>query len=139
MLTLTAQTTSNNTALVLWPETALYSRYGYNEADLQHETNLVPVFQYLNAQPHVSIFTGIESYNLLKAPTTFSRIIPGTNTHFEAYNGALLVDSKGVQALTINQDWYRVLKHYPGFFAFWTPGSKNLVELPQGMPSKTIE
>ena len=97
LLTLTAQTTTNNTALVLWPETALYSRYGYNEADLQHETNLVPVFQYLNAQPHVSIFTGIESYNLLKAPTTFSRIIPGTNTHFEAYNGALLVDSKGVQ------------------------------------------
>mgnify|MGYP000111668573 FL=1 len=52
----------------------------------------------MKSRPRVSIFTGIESYNLLQAPTRFSRLIPGTNTHFEAYNGALLLDSKGVHA-----------------------------------------
>ena len=98
LLELSAKATEDNTALVLWPETALYSRYGYNESALQAEKNLDTVFNYLKSRPRVSIFTGIESYNLLQAPTRFSRLIPGTNTHFEAYNGALLLDSKGVHA-----------------------------------------
>lgn len=98
LLALTAKATSSNTALVLWPETALYSRYGYNEAALEAEINLAPVFRYLTASPHVTLFTGIESYTLLKQPTPYSRLIPGTTTHFEAYNGAVLLDNKGVQA-----------------------------------------
>lgn len=98
LLALTEEATNSNTALVLWPETALYSRYGYNESALQEEKNLTPIFEYLQSKSRVSVFTGIESYNLLKKPTSYSRIIPGTETHFEAYNGALLLDSTGVQA-----------------------------------------
>jgi len=98
LLALTEEATNSNTALVLWPETALYSRYGYNESALQEEKNLAPIFEYLQSKSRISVFTGIESYSLLKKPTSYSRIIPGTETHFEAYNGALLLDSTGVQA-----------------------------------------
>ncbi|MBM3412782.1 MAG: apolipoprotein N-acyltransferase [Bacteroidetes bacterium] len=98
LLELTTQATHSNAALVLWPETALYSRFGYNEAALENEMNLTPVFQFLTSNPGVTLFTGIESYTLQQHPTPYSRLIPGTTTHFEAYNAAVLLDNQGVQA-----------------------------------------
>lgn len=97
LIELSSQAVDNNTSLVVWPETALYSRYGYNESALGDERNLDTVFQYLKSKPRISVFTGAETYNLLQKPSRFSRQIPGTTIHFEAYNGALLLDGKGLQ------------------------------------------
>jgi apolipoprotein N-acyltransferase len=86
----------SNTQLVVWPETALYSPYGYNEKELTQTPSLIPLFELLKRHPKVQLFTGIESYAIVNGRTEYSR--PLGNLNYEAYNGSVLLDKDGVKS-----------------------------------------
>jgi apolipoprotein N-acyltransferase len=88
----------SNTALVVWPETALYMGNGINEAELEPGKNffLNPLWAFLKRHPNMSLFTGIESFRALDHKTKYSEEFNGQ--YFESYNGSALIDSSGASA-----------------------------------------
>ncbi|MCB9054332.1 MAG: apolipoprotein N-acyltransferase [Chitinophagales bacterium] len=83
----------DNTALLVWPETALYMPGGIDEDHMQENYLLNPFFAFLKKHPNLSLFTGIESFKIVPSPTKYSQEFNGIN--YEAYNGAVLIDSSG--------------------------------------------
>lgn len=85
-----------NTALVVWPETALYQQNRFDEAFLKENRFLLAFWAFLKRHPQISLFTGIESYREFDHKTKQSE---GANGQFyESYNGSMLVDSSGPSA-----------------------------------------
>lgn len=85
----------NNTALLVWPETALYMGSGINEGELKPGQNffLNPLWNFLAKHPDMKLFTGIESFGVVKEPTKYSQEFNGL--HYESYNGSAVLDSSG--------------------------------------------
>ncbi len=90
LLETSKQQVDSNTQLLIWPETALYSRSGYRENDLFADETLLPLQQFLQQYPNLKLFTGIESIRTFEQPTSNSRTIPNTNFHYESYNSSVL-------------------------------------------------
>lgn len=86
----------DNTALIVWPETALYMGNGIDEGNMKSNMFLDPLWSFLKRHPRSSLFTGIESYRMLDAKTKYSREFSGQ--HFETYNGSVLLDSNGASS-----------------------------------------
>lgn len=86
----------DNTALIVWPETALYMGNGINEGNMKSNMFLDPLWSFLKRHPRSSLFTGIESYRMLDTKTKFSREFSGQ--YFETYNGSVLLDSNGASS-----------------------------------------
>jgi apolipoprotein N-acyltransferase len=84
-----------NTALLVWPETALYMGNGFNEAELQQKQNyfLNSLWAFLGRHPNMSLFSGIESYRVLDSATKYSHDFNGQ--YYESYNGSAVMDSNG--------------------------------------------
>ncbi|MEQ1677004.1 MAG: apolipoprotein N-acyltransferase [Chitinophagaceae bacterium] len=88
-----------NTALVIWPETALYlDGGGINETELEQQNNFLlnPLWGFLKRHSGVSLFTGVESYRQKETPTKYTKEFSGQ--FFESYNGSALLDSSGASA-----------------------------------------
>ena len=83
----------DSTNLLVWPETALYSPYGYNESRLLTEETLPPLWNMLKRHPQLKLFTGVESYNITSEATAYSRKIGDYN--IESYNGSVLLNQNG--------------------------------------------
>lgn len=86
----------DNTALIVWPETALYMGNGIDEGSMKSNIFLDPFWSFLKRHPRSSLFTGIESYRMFDAKTKYSREFSGQ--HFETYNGSVLLDSNGASS-----------------------------------------
>ncbi|MBS1761149.1 MAG: apolipoprotein N-acyltransferase [Bacteroidetes bacterium] len=86
----------NNTVLVVWPETALYTPSGIQEETLKKNLFLGPFWSFLERNPPISLFTGIESFNVFDQKTKYAEAMFGK--FVETYNGAMLVDSSGASA-----------------------------------------
>jgi len=86
----------DNTALIVWPETALFMDKGIDEGNMKSNRFLNPLWSFLNRHPRSSLFTGIESYRMFDAKTKYSREFSGQ--YYEAYNGAVLLDSNGASS-----------------------------------------
>lgn len=98
LLQITRTAISTKTALVIWPETALFSAYGFNEAQLNRYPELEPIRNWLGQYPTISLFTGIESFRWMDAPTKFSISTDNGSAYYEAYNGSALMDKDGTYA-----------------------------------------
>jgi apolipoprotein N-acyltransferase len=85
----------DNTALIIWPETALYTENRIDEANLKQNFFLRPLWAFLEKHPSASLFTGIESYRQFQHPTKHSENINGY--YYESYNGSVLLDSSGAR------------------------------------------
>ena len=85
-----------NTALVIWPETALYIQNRIEEETMKENYFLNPLWGFLKRHPGISLFTGIESFRQLDTTTKYSMTYNGY--HFETYNGSVLLDSSGPQS-----------------------------------------
>jgi len=96
LIRLSEEKIDSNTAMVVWPETALYMANGIDEANLKGNYFLNPLWGFLQRHPQVSLFTGIESFKSFEKPTRYSREFNGFN--FESYNGSVLLDSNGAHA-----------------------------------------
>ena len=86
----------NNTTLVVWPETALYMGNGIDEQNMRENFFLNPLWSFLKRHPNTSLLTGVESFRMFDAKTKYSREFGGQ--YFEAYNGAVLLDSNGASS-----------------------------------------
>ena len=91
LIQLSKESLTDSTSLLLWPETALYSPYGFDETGLTENSSLAPVWQLLEANPTLTLLTGIESYRWVDTPTPYSRPSRGGSLEFEAYNAAVLL------------------------------------------------
>lgn len=88
---LSKESITDSTRLLIWPETALYSPYGFDETSLSENSSLTPVWQLLEAYPKMTLLTGIESYRWFDAPTRYSKPSGTGQLEFEAYNAAALL------------------------------------------------
>ncbi len=86
----------SNTALIVWPETALYMNSGIDEGNMKDNFFLNPLWAFLQRHPNTTLFTGIESYRKLDTKTKFSHEFSGQ--YYESYNGSALIDSSGAYA-----------------------------------------
>lgn len=96
LIALSEQQLDSNTALIVWPETALYTASRIDELGLKENFFLNPLWSFLSRHPNVSLFTGIESFRMFNARTKYSEEFNGQ--HFESYNGSMIIDSSGAQS-----------------------------------------
>jgi apolipoprotein N-acyltransferase len=96
LIVTTEKTMDDYTGLVVWPETALYMANGISETEMKQNYFLNPLWSFLKRHPHISLFTGMESYRVFDKPTKTSQDFNGF--HVESYNGSVLLDSSGPQS-----------------------------------------
>ena len=96
LITISEKEIDNNTTLVVWPETALYMGNGIDEQNMRENFFLNPLWSFLKRHPTTSLLTGVESYRMFEAKTKYSREFSGQ--YYEAYNGAVLLDSNGASS-----------------------------------------
>ena len=96
LITISEQQVDDNTALILWPETALYTTSRIDEAYLKENYFLNPLWNFLKRHPNSSLLTGIESFRMFDSATKYSENFNGQ--HYESYNGAVVLDSNGAQS-----------------------------------------
>jgi apolipoprotein N-acyltransferase len=98
---------TENTALLIWPETALYRSGGIGEKDLTERGQLYDsLWTFLRRYPRLTLFTGVESYGITseKSPNSIPAPdwlrMPGEvkPLFVESYNGAAVLDSNGADA-----------------------------------------
>ncbi len=87
---------NEQTALLVWPETALYMGSGIDEQNMKDNFFLNPLRDFLKRHPRLTLFTGIESYRQLDHPTKYTKAFG--DKLFESYNGSALLDSNGAYA-----------------------------------------
>ena len=87
---------SNSTALVVWPETALYMENGIEETEMKKNFFLNPLWAFLQQHPKITLFTGVESYRAFQGKqTSTARSMGEGGYYYDAYNGSVLLDSSG--------------------------------------------
>ena len=96
LISLSQTNVDANTALVVWPETAV-PRFT-NEDDLQHDSFLKPMWNFLKQNPQFNLLTGIEGYRHFDSRISrFAKNFPDGDGFYESYNSAALFDSTSVQ------------------------------------------
>jgi apolipoprotein N-acyltransferase len=95
LITLSESKADSNTALFIWPETALYSNSRIEETTLHENFFLEPLWGFLRRHPGSSLFTGIESFRRFDTATKYSEEYNGE--HYESYNGSVVMDSVGAK------------------------------------------
>lgn len=90
------QQVDDNTALIVWPETALFNSSGMDELQLKQYNSLDPLWSFLNRHPNASLFTGIESFRVFDSSTKYS--VEYNGLHYESYNGSVVIDSGGAHS-----------------------------------------
>jgi apolipoprotein N-acyltransferase len=97
LITTSATKVDSNTVLLVWPETALYNEFRFDENSINGNHQLDSLYTFLKQYPKLQLFTGIESYKYFDTPTANSRNFPNTNIHFESYNSSVLIDKDGAK------------------------------------------
>jgi apolipoprotein N-acyltransferase len=97
LLSTSQSVVDSNTVLLIWPETALYSPYGFEENRLRDNYFLNPLWSFLKQHPRLQLFTGIESFRSFTAAdkTSDAKQFKGSDLYYESYNGSVLLDSSG--------------------------------------------
>jgi apolipoprotein N-acyltransferase len=93
LLRLSESQIDTETALVVWPETAIPIQI--NEDSAKSSPYLAPLWNFLRMHPRVNLLTGMEGFRILdqKDKTEYSERIPGTDKYVDSYNSAVLFDS----------------------------------------------
>ncbi len=109
----------SNTALVIWPETALYMLNGIDEETLKQNYFMNPLWGFLKNHPKLSLFTGIESFRRMPHKTKYTQEFNGI--YIESYNGAALLDSSGPSAFYHKSMLVPGVETLPWFLKFISP------------------
>ncbi|MEO7984246.1 MAG: apolipoprotein N-acyltransferase [Bacteroidota bacterium] len=96
LISLSEKQIDRTTTLIVWPETALYTPSRIDEEGLKANFFLDPLWAFLKRHPDISLFTGIESFRMMKQKTKYSEEFNGQ--YFESYNGSMLIDSSGARS-----------------------------------------
>jgi apolipoprotein N-acyltransferase len=112
------QKIDSNTTLLVWPETALYNEYRFDENNINGNHKLDTLFSFLKNYSKLQLFTGIESYKFFADPTANSRTIPNSNSHYESYNSSVLFDKDGAKQFYHKSMLVPGVETLPGFLGF---------------------
>jgi apolipoprotein N-acyltransferase len=88
----------DNTALVIWPETALVGEnLGIEEDYVKQNHLLLPLWGFLRRHPHLNLLTGMESFRIfdVKHSPTAIRFVDA-DKYYESYNAAAILDTGGL-------------------------------------------
>jgi apolipoprotein N-acyltransferase len=87
----------SNTALVVWPETAVPT--AINQDSMKTSYFIMPVWDFLKKHPGINLLTGIEGYRFYdeQHKTSYSSKIRNSDTYVDGYNSAALMDSQNFQ------------------------------------------
>ena len=87
----------SNTALVVWPETAV--PVAINEDEMKSNYFMAPVWDFLKRHPSVNLLTGVEGFRFYneKDKTPYSSKVSESNKYADSYNSAVLFDSSHFQ------------------------------------------
>ena len=98
LIRLTESAIDSSTALVVWPETALYREDGpIEEAYLRQIPYLRPLWDFLRQHPRINLLTGIESFRFFNDRHSSTAFFdPGSGRYVETYNAAAILDSGGL-------------------------------------------
>jgi apolipoprotein N-acyltransferase len=122
LIRLSESKVDSNTTLLVWPETALYSGNGFDEAHLKDNFFLLPLFAFLQRHPQLNLFTGVESYRLFNEKVSnVAKPIDGTTNFYEVYNGSVLLDSNGALSLYHKSMLVPGVETLPRFLLFLAP------------------
>jgi apolipoprotein N-acyltransferase len=122
LIRLSEQQIDSNTTLLVWPETALYAPNGFDEASLQQNFFLNPLFAFLKRHPKLNLFTGIESYRVFSERiSNDARPIDGTSNFYEVYTGSVMFDSSGPKQFYHKSMLVPGVETLPGFLKFLAP------------------
>lgn len=113
---------SDSTTLLIWPETAMYRLGGIGEKELTKKSSgFDSLWAFLARHPRLKLFTGVESYAIVKEKSANSipapdwLQVPGTSSFLEAYNGAALLDSSGARSFYHKSKLVPGVETLPGF------------------------
>lgn len=96
LLRLSESAVDSNTVLLIWPETALYNDYVFDEDHLKNSFFLNPLWYFMKLHPRLNLLTGIESGRIFNYKHSGTAVrIPNTTKYSESYNAAVLMDSSG--------------------------------------------
>jgi apolipoprotein N-acyltransferase len=98
LIRLSESAIDSNTALIVWPETALIGvNLGIEEDHIKEDHLLRPLWDFLRRHPHLNLFTGMESFRIFDvrhSPTAIRFV--DANKYFESYNAAAILDTGGL-------------------------------------------
>ncbi len=97
LINTSSQKVDSTTDILIWPETALYSRYSFDETKMKQRQDLTALWQFLAQHPKMKLITGVESINFFEQATANSMQVPNSNLYYEKYNAASLLDSTGAK------------------------------------------
>lgn len=122
LIRLSESKVDSNTTLLIWPETALYSPNGFDEANLTSNFFLNPMFDFLKRHPQLQLFTGIESYRVFNEKVSnVARPIEGTTNFYEVFNSSVLLDSTGANQFYHKSMLVPGVETLPKFLLFLGP------------------
>ena len=87
----------SNTALVVWPETAITPEGDIEEEYIKQYKSLHPLWDFLHRHPKLNLLSGLESFRFFDdkhSSTAFRE--PGSPKYIESYNTAAIFDSGGL-------------------------------------------
>ncbi len=92
LLSLSEQSVDTNTALLVWPETAISGVNGFNESSIRYYPSLLPIWIFLEKHPQVSLFTGVEGYKMYteQDKTSSARKTSQTGQYVDVFNSAVV-------------------------------------------------
>jgi len=118
---------SDQTKLLIWPETALYRLGGIGERELRERGRAFDsLWAFLRRHPQLTLFTGVESYGITtqKTPNSVAApdwLYPPGQTgplYVESYNGAALLDTAGASQFYHKSKLVPGVETLPGFLQF---------------------
>jgi apolipoprotein N-acyltransferase len=95
LISLSEKEIDEQTRLVVWPETAMYTSGGIEENHMKENFFLNPLWGFLQRHPQIVLFTGIESYREYNNKQTKTARPLGDGRYYDAFNGSALLDSAG--------------------------------------------
>lgn len=119
LISLSKQNADVNTALVVWPETAIPQ--ATEETTLQQNSFLIPMWDFLKSNPQLNLLTGLEGYRHFSSKVSrFAKPFPDGDGYYESYNSAALFDSNSVQ-IYHKSKLVPGVEVLPGFLNFMSP------------------
>jgi apolipoprotein N-acyltransferase len=109
-----------NTALVVWPETAI--PVAINEDEMKTNFFMAPVWDFLRRHPSVNLLTGVEGFRFYteQNKTPSSGKVPESDKYADSYNSAALMDSSSFQIYHKSR-LVPGVELLPSFLRFMTP------------------
>lgn len=96
LISLSQKQIDANTALVVWPETAV--PFQADENRLKEDFRLAPVWGFLKNNPNINLLTGIEGYKQFDhKESRYAKQFREGSGYYESYNSAALLDSFSIQ------------------------------------------